>query len=101
MCTSSQRRPKSPAASVRTRTPDIPPMSIQRTPEHSSYDIMMSTPAAALAANTPPPVGELQIELMSQLQDVVVRLSQSAVGEKQRLSHMQQRIDAYAVLLRE
>ncbi|ORC93079.1 uncharacterized protein TM35_000024050 [Trypanosoma theileri] len=152
MRTSSQRRPKSPAASVRaqlrTRTPDIPPwdnsvhakqrratsttripsrttnmlsnskknnnhnndvyrqyegasLSLQRTPEHTSYENMMSTPAAALAANAPPSVGGFQVELLTQLQDVVVRLSQSAVGEKQRLSHMQQRLDAYAALVRE
>ncbi|EKF27695.1 hypothetical protein MOQ_008574 [Trypanosoma cruzi marinkellei] len=127
---SSHRRPKSSAASEvgrRIRSSDAPPWDrsirvngdrassagragrrgpemvktkLQGTPARSSQCNLVTTQAATLVA-TVPPVNEPQVELMSQLQDVVVRLSQSAVGEKQRLAHMQQRLDAYAALMRE
>ncbi|KEG08465.1 hypothetical protein DQ04_07121000 [Trypanosoma grayi] len=131
MRTSSQRRPKSPAASrlaQRTSTPDAPPwnssvrtegrtaatnssdtrrpherasVTTYAVPERPSYSALAPTPVAVALAASTPPVGEPQVELLSQLQNVVVRLSQNAVGEKQRWSHMQQRIDAYAALVRE
>ncbi|EAN86101.1 hypothetical protein C3747_7g470 [Trypanosoma cruzi] len=127
---SSHRRPKSSAASDvgrRIRYSDAPPWDrsirvngdralsagrasrrgpemmntkLQGTPARPSHCNLATTQAATLVA-TVPPVNEPQVELMSQLQDVVVRLSQSAVGEKQRLAHMQQRLDAYAALMRE
>ncbi|RNF06491.1 uncharacterized protein Tco025E_07547 [Trypanosoma conorhini] len=123
---SSQRRPKSAAAAAaevrrRVRSTDPRPWDSsirtngggagrrraaavntpsQGTPVRLSYSTAVATPAAALVANVPP-TNEPQVELMSQLQDVVVRLSRCAVGEKQRLAHMQQRLDAYAALVRE
>ena len=42
-----------------------------------------------------------QFKLFSQLQEVVVQLSQCAVSEKQKFSHMQKRLDAYAQLVKE
>ncbi|ESL10384.1 hypothetical protein TRSC58_01885 [Trypanosoma rangeli SC58] len=127
---SSERRPKSSAATDlwrRIRSADVKPWdnsihtnggrsasasgvgrrklvavntAAQGTPLRPSYSAVVANPAAALVASVPP-MNEPQVELMSQLQDVVVRLSKSAVGEKQRLAHMQQRLDAYAALVRE
>ncbi|PWU98052.1 hypothetical protein C4B63_13g275 [Trypanosoma cruzi] len=82
------------------RGPEMMKTKLQGTPARPSHCNLVTTQAATLVA-TVPPVNEPQVELMSQLQDVVVRLSQSAVGEKQRLAHMQQRLDAYAALMRE
>lgn len=107
--TTSQRmghRPASPAHAItqRSQTPLAastlpirrPLTAAQRPLSPRSASIFMSVAEGNQSHDATP-----QMELFTQLQDVVVRLSQSAVSEKSKLAHMEKQLQAYEKLVKE
>lgn len=80
------------------------PATPQQAPQYAPHPVAPAQSPASVAVSasaSPTMTSASQLQLVSQLHEVVLRLSHGALSEKQQLAGLQQRLDAYAALVKE